>query len=134
MAASPRMSFGSASCSARLAERWPLLKDVCSEIRVRIERLRSLPPEQLLTLAEEDSEERRIRNRTVRFTTYRTSVGEDGTLVVVQAFFSTLFRANYIPLGRGAGVFSGRITVDGLLLTADGHIVQASDELLWSFR
>jgi hypothetical protein len=111
-----------------------MLKDVCSEVRARVGHLRSLPPDRLVALAEEETEEMAIRNRTVRFTTYRTSVGEGGTLFVVQAFFSTLFRANYIPLGFGAGVFSGRITVDGLLLTPDGRVVQAPDELLSAFR
>jgi hypothetical protein len=134
MATIPRISFGSASCGAPVARRWPLLRDVCAEVKARIEHLRSLPPNQLEALADEDTEERAIRNRIVRFTTYRTSVGQGETLVVVQAFVRTLLRANYIPLGFGAGVFSGRIVVRGLILTPNGRVAEAPDDLLWAFR
>ena len=128
------MSFGSARCGSRLAKRWPILRDVCLEINTRLKRLRSLPLEQFRALAEEHSEELTIRNKKVRFTTYRTPVDADGTLVVVQAFFPTLLRPNFIPLGRSATFFSGRMTTEGLLLTADGQMLQAADELLWQFR
>ena len=128
-----RMSFGAARCGTGLADRWPLLKAVCGEIGVRIEQLRSLSPEQIRSLSEEVSEEITIGDKKVRFTTYRQSV-DGGTLVVVQAFFRTLFRANYVPLERGAGALSGRMTVEGVLLTPDGQLVKAPDDLLWSFR
>lgn len=129
-----RMSFGSASCGTRLADRWPLLKDVCREIGVRLERLNALTPDQLRALPEEHSENVTIRDRVVRFATYRTSADGGGTLIVVQAFFRTLLRANYIPLSGGSSSFSGRMTVAGLLLTSEGQLVRAPDELLWTFR
>ena len=133
MTTQPRISLGTASCKSNLVARWPLLNEVCTQLSARLEKLRARSPTQVSALPEEESEQLLIRGKAVTFTTYRKSVGIEGTLIVVQAFFPTFLRANIISLAFFGGR-SGRVAAEGLLLTPDGRFTEAPEGHLWQFR
>ena len=74
-------------------------------------------------------EEQIVEGRRVTFATYKLGDRGAGTLVVRQALIHTWSRPTYLSIGA-----VGRLYAEGLLLTSDGNVEAASDDLMWQFR
>jgi hypothetical protein len=102
---------------------------VCGSIRERLAAWHSRLPAEATTIPNEYHEEEMVGGRHVSFGTYKVEVSERGTLIVFQALVHTWSRPTFLSIGA-----VGRMYAEGLLLTKDGNIEPASDELLWQFR
>ncbi len=124
-----RIAFG--DCSAKSASRLPpgAARQLGEAVNSRIDRLKALSREQLVGLADTDSEIDWCSGNRIVIDTYHLQPETDQHLFVVQAFRRTLKSPNWISL---RGFF--QLAVEGVLLLPDGTIADAPDELLWPFR
>jgi hypothetical protein len=124
-----RIAIGSCRCADGINSRNALVRELCSRINRRLERLRSFAPEMLAKLPPLSSEEERIEDRVVRFTTYRDNLQSGDQLIVVQGFLPSWRFPTYIG---PAGI--GHMYTEGLLLGADRRLTNPDEKLLWPFR
>jgi hypothetical protein len=122
-----RIAIGRCSCREGKVPR--SARAICTELMERIERLRALTPIQLAELPESDCEEARIDRKPVTITTYRRTLGDGRTIIVVQAFVRTLQWPTYFST---EGI--GHILAEGLILEPGGQIKEAPENLIWAFR
>ncbi|MFC7301100.1 hypothetical protein [Cognatiluteimonas weifangensis] len=124
-----RIAIGSGKCSDLSRSRNPKLRELCSRILSRVERLGALPLSALMSLPESSSELERINSQVVSFTTYREVTESGDCLLVVQGFLpSWQFPRYFGPAGIGFMV------AEGLVLNQVGTLTLAPDDLLWEFR
>ena len=117
-----RIAIGGCRCADGITSRNPLVRELCSRLAGRLERLRSLGPEMLAKLPTVLSDRERIDNRVVRFNTYRDKHESGDALIVVR-----------LPTYIGsAGV--GYMYAEGILLKADGRVTEPDEQLLWFYR
>ena len=124
-----RIAIGSCRCADGITSRNPLVRELCSRLLGRLERLRSLDPEMLARLPTLLSDRERIDGRVVRFSTYRDKLESGDALIVVQGFLRSWRLPTYIG---SAGV--GYMYAEGILLEADGRITNPDEQLLWFYR
>ena len=124
-----RIAIGSCRCADGITSRNTLVRELCSRLAGRLERLRSLGPEMLAKLPPVLTDRERINNRVVRFNTYRDKLESDDALIVVQGFLHSWRFPTYIG---SAGV--GYMYAEGILLRADGRVIEPDEQLLWFYR
>ena len=124
-----RIAIGSCRCADGITSRNPLVRELCSRLVVRLERLRSLGSERLARLPALSTDKERIEGRVVRFNTYRDKLESGDALIVVQGFLRSWRFPTYIG---SAGV--GYMYAEGILLSANGLITNPDEQLLWLFR
>jgi len=86
-------------------------------------------PADLAAVPVESFEEQIVDGLHVTFGTYKLTVKVDSTLIVCQALVRTWSRPTFFSLGA-----VGRIYAEGLVLTSDGKVEPAGDDLMWQFR
>jgi hypothetical protein len=101
----------------------------CNVIREKLANWRSRLPADVDAVPVESFEEQFIEGRHVTFGTYKVGVSAGGTLIVCQALVHTWSRPTFLSIGA-----VGRMYAEGLLLTNDGSVEPASDDLIWQFR
>ena len=124
-----RLAIGSCGCAQGSQSRNVVVRELCSRVLARLERLRSFAPQALLNLPPLSTELERIHGRTARLHTYRQNLGSEKALIVVQVFLPSWRFPNYIGSG---GV--GHLYAEGIVVTGDGGISEAENKLLWAFR
>jgi len=102
---------------------------VCDIIRQRLSNWRSRLPADVAAIPNESFDEQIVEGYHVTFGTYKQGVNTSGTLVVCQALLHTWSRPTFLSIGA-----VGRMYAEGLLVTNDGNVESASDDLMWEFR
>jgi hypothetical protein len=102
---------------------------VCKAIHATLTNWRGRLPADVAAVPTELFEEQIVEGCRVSFATYKLGDGGGTTLVVRQALVHTWSRPTYLSIGA-----VGRLYAEGLLLTADGNVEPASDDLMWQFR
>jgi hypothetical protein len=101
---------------------------VCKTVYETLAGWRRRLPADVAAVPTELFEEQIVDGYRVTFGTYKLEVGEE-TLIVCQALLHTWSRPTFLAIGN-----VGRMYAEGLLLTKDGNIEPASDNLMWQFR
>jgi len=102
---------------------------VCDIIHQRLSNWRSRLPADIAVIPTESFEEQIVEGHHVTFATYKLGVSASGTLIVCQALVHTWSRPTFLSIGA-----VGRMYAEGLLLTNDGNVESAPDDLMWQFR
>jgi hypothetical protein len=124
-----RVAIGTGKCSDLSRSRSPRLRELCSRILSRVERLGALSPSALMSLPESSFELERISSQVVSFTTYREATESGDCLLVVQGFLPSRRFPRYFGT---SGI--GFMVAEGLVLNRAGTVALAPDDLLWEFR
>src|SRR5688572_6054418 len=124
-----RVAIGSCRCADGIKSPNSMVRDLCSRIVARLERLRSLSPDVLTALPAVTSDSEHIDARVLRLNTYRETLESGDTLVVVQGFLRSWRWPTYIG---AAGV--GYMYAEGILVGVDGNVRDPDEALLWMFR
>ena len=102
---------------------------VCKAIQERLANWRSRLPADVATVPTELFEEQFVDGYRVTFGTYKLKLSAAETLVVSQALIHTWSRPTFLSIGA-----VGRMYAAGLLLTSEGKVETAQDDLIWQFR
>jgi hypothetical protein len=122
-----RIAIGRCDCEAPY--RSTVDESVCKAIHERVSDWRNRLPADVAVIPTELFEEQIVEGCRVTFGTYKVEVSGVGTLVVCQALVRTWSRPTYFSIGA-----VGRMYAVGLLVTNDGNVEPASDDLMWQFR
>jgi hypothetical protein len=122
-----RISFGDASC--RLKNYSVEEEVVCKNILSRIEKFKLLTYQQVNANATEETDVISAGNKKVKIISYMERLEDDMLLIVIQAFYPTLWKPNFISFSG-----TGRIFAEGLIFHPNGTIAEASQEVLWHYR
>jgi hypothetical protein len=122
-----RIAIGHCDCRPpyRNAVEARVCKAICETLAIWRNRLSA----DVAAVPTELFEEQIVEGRRVTFATYKLGDRGAGTLVVRQALIHTWSRPTYLSIGA-----VGRLYAEGLLLTSDGNVEAASDDLMWQFR
>jgi len=124
-----RLAIGSCRCTDGLKSSNPKVKELCSRIVTRLNRLRALPGEILITLPETSAETERIEGQVIALNTYCDRLETGDTLIVVQGFLPSWWFPKYFG---PAGI--GHMFAEGILVTQSGAITEPEEEILWYYR
>ena len=116
-------------CDCRPPYRNAVEEYACNTIQERLANWRCRLPGDIAAVPNELIENVNVEGCSVTLSTYNVGIDSRGTLVVCQAFVHTWSRPTYLSIGA-----VGRIYAEGLLLTKDGKVEAASDDLMWRFR
>jgi hypothetical protein len=122
-----RIAIGRCDCQAPY--RNAVEESVCKAIHERLTDWRNRLPADVDAVPAELFEGQIVEGCRVTFGTYKLGVSGGGTLVVCQALVHTWSRPTYLSIGA-----VGRMYAEGLLVTKDGSLEPASDDLVWQFR
>lgn len=121
-----RIAIGRCSCTPPY--RNAVEEQVCNKINDTLTSWRGRLPHDVAAFPE-DAFDVIVEKRRVTFATYKVDVGEGEILVVCQALVHTWNRPTFLSIGH-----VGRMYAEGLLLTGDGKVEAAPDNLMWQFR
>ena len=107
----------------------PQIRELCAAVLARLAELREKSVAELRSLQSFDVQMLSIGGRNAQLATYADSRPDGGLAVVVQGFMNYWGRPNYFGT-RGVG----SIYAEGLVVSADGEVGDAPDQLLWEFR
>jgi len=116
-------------CDCQRPYRSAVEESVCNTIHERLSNWRSRLPADVAAVPNESFEEQIVEGYRVTFGTYKQRVNTGGTLIVCQALLHTWSRPTFLSIGA-----VGRMYAEGLLVTNDGNVESASDDLMWEFR
>jgi hypothetical protein len=102
---------------------------VCKAIHEKLTIWRSRLPAEAGAVPTESFEEQLVDGHRITFGTYKLGVSADETLVVFQALIHTWRKPTFLSLGT-----VGRMYAEGLLITSDGRVEVAPNDLMWQFR
>ena len=122
-----RLAIGRCDCRQPYVDR--IQRDACEALQVVLETWSRRLPADLGALPAERSEVLDFNGRQITLETHKQVLTGGGTLVVFQVFLSTWRRPTYLSFGR-----VGRLYAEGLLISSDGSVQPAPDELMWDFR
>jgi hypothetical protein len=122
-----RLAIG--PCGCRPPYRGRIRRIACQFITARLELWKSRLPDQLSALPDEYYEQEHLEGFWVTLATHKQALPSGDTLVVAQALVHTWWWPTFVSLGA-----VGRMYAEGLLVSADGHVEAAPDDLLWSYR
>jgi hypothetical protein len=94
----------------------------------RLGHLKSLSFVQLNAFPPETYEEIEYEGRYINIVIYKENVGSDSVLMIVQMFYSTWWKPNYLSLN-----FVGKMYVEGVLVNQLGDKKNAHNELLFRY-
>lgn len=123
-----RISFGVASCK-NYKNSCEIETKICREIINKIEKLKLLNIEQLLNFKDEEIEVKKIDKKKITFTLYKSPHPNEKAIIVTQAFYTTWLSPNYISFTN-----IGKIFAEGIVITTDGTMRDATDNELWDYR
>ncbi len=121
-----RIAIGRCDCQPPYRD--AVEEQVCNKIHETLASWRSRLPHDVAAFPE-DAFDVWVDGRRVTFATYKLDVGGGETLVVCQALVHTWSRPTFLAIGN-----IGRMYAEGLLLTLDGNVASAPDNLMWQFR
>jgi hypothetical protein len=98
---------------------------ICTRLLAGLSALEDLARENQQSLPKEWVENERIGEHDVEFAVISRDLDGDETLIVIRAFVHTLRSANYLALGA-----VGHVRADGFVVTTDGKVTEAPDEML----
>ena len=101
---------------------------MCKGIDERIQRIKSNKSEIYVSIEDGKTEVEIKNNKSIKYTYYITNINHS-TLIVVQAFVSTLKWPTYISIGA-----IGHIAAEGIIIDENGTTQEASDNDLWAYR
>jgi hypothetical protein len=116
-------------CDCQRPYRSAVEERVCDTIHERLDNWRSRLPDDVAAVPTESFEEQIVEGHHVTFGTYKQEASAGGTLIVCQALVHTWSRPTFLSIGA-----VGRMYAEGLLVTNDGNVESASDDLMWQFR
>jgi hypothetical protein len=116
-------------CDCRTPYRSSIEEHVCKTIHETLASWRSRLPDDIAAVPTESFEELSVDGHHVTLGTLKRQVSTGRSLVVCQALVHTWWRAKFFSIGA-----VGRIYAEGLLVTDDGSVEPASDDLMWQFR
>ena len=116
-------------CDCQRPYRSAVEERVCDTIHERLANWRSRLPADVAAVPTESFEEQIVEGYHVTFGTYKLGASAGGTLIVCQALLHTWSGPTFLSIGA-----VGRMYAEGLLVTSDGNVESASDDLLWQFR
>ena len=122
-----RIAIGPCSCRQPHADR--LGRTACEMIEAALSAWRLRLPVDLRAVPVESYEVHEIERRAVVFGVHKHSLADGATLVLCHVFVHTWCRPTYLSFGQ-----VGRLYADGLLVTADGLVSEAPEDLMWEFR
>jgi hypothetical protein len=116
-------------CDCRTSYRNAIDDRVCNTIQETLASWRSRLPDDIAAVPTESFEEQSIDGRHVTFGTFKLEKSPGRTLIVCQALIHTWWRPTFLSLGA-----VGRMYAEGLLVTNNGDVEPAPDDLMWKFR
>jgi hypothetical protein len=90
-----------------------------------------MPTSELMTLPPEAHDAVEILGRQAQVSVFRRAREEGGCIVAVQGFLPTWWRPTYISLDLQV---VGRLVAEGLIVSPEGAVEDAPDEVMWAFR
>jgi hypothetical protein len=122
-----RIGIGKCDCQKPYSDHLQAL--ACDAIHAQVEHWRDRLPGDLSAFPQEEFRPELVENQEVTFGRLKEVLDDGGTLVVFTALIHTWSRPTFLSLGA-----VGRVYAEGLVVSADGRITDAPDELLWAYR
>ena len=116
-------------CDCQPPYRNAVEEHVCKAIQERLANWRSRLPADVAAVPTELFEEHFVDGHRVTFGTYKLELSAAEMLVVCQALVHTWSRPTFLSIGA-----VGRMYAEGLLLTSEGRVETAPDDLIWQSR
>jgi hypothetical protein len=116
-------------CECQPPYRNAVEEQVCKAIQERLANWGSRLPADVAAVPTELFEEQFVGGYRVTFGTYKLELSAAEKLVVCQALVHTWSRPTFLSIGA-----VGRMYAEGLLLTSEGRVETAPDDLIWQFR
>ena len=122
-----RLAFG--KCSSTSLFPRLISREMVRSVLARLERVRLLTLDQISQFQDSSEEVVQLSTGSFFLTTYKKLLGDNGILIVVQGLKHTIMLPNFVSFHS-----VGHMVTEGLVFNHDGHVEQATDELLWEFR
>jgi hypothetical protein len=122
-----RIAIGQCDCKKPHGD--AIQRDACERIEAQLEAWQNSLPDDLRAVPAESSEVARVSGRPATFGISKHELPNGDTLVVIQAFVHTWSRPTHLSVGA-----VGRMYAEGLVVTRDGLVQEAPDDLMWEFR
>ena len=122
-----RLAIGRCDCTKPYRD--PVSAKACEAIDARLENWRHRLPADLAAVPAEVYEDERVEGHSITFGTHKHTLDAGATLVVFQALVHTWAQPTYLSLGS-----VGRMYAEGLVVSVDGAVTRAADEVMWPFR
>jgi len=122
-----RIAIG--QCDCKKPHRDPIQRGACERIEAQLQAWQARLPSDLGAVPAESSEVAEVAGRPATFGIYKHELPDGDTLVIFQAFIRTWSRPTHLSVGA-----IGRMYTEGLVVTRDGTVQAAPDELMWEFR
>lgn len=125
----PRIAIGSGRCADGARSGDASVRELCARLTERIAALRTQPAARLRELAPVNVEREKLGEREAVLITYRDELAGGSFLVAVQGFVPSWRFPKYFG---GAGI--GHMYAEGLVVSSEGVVSLANEQLLWQFR
>jgi hypothetical protein len=122
-----RIAIGTCSCQPPYADK--IQAAVCSAVAALLQDWRVRFPADLGEFPAEWTENRDVEGYRVTFRTEKRALPSGQTLAVFQALVHTWSRPTFLSTAA-----VGRLYAEGLLVSEDGTVLRAPDEVMWEFR
>lgn len=122
-----RIAIGNCSCAQPYADEIQRL--ACEAIQAQLREWRPRLPADLSAIPVQAFEHRRVDGLALTLGVYRGTVDGAGSLIVFQVFVHTWSKPTFLALGR-----VGRMYAEGLVVSPQGDVSSAPDEIMWEFR
>lgn len=122
-----RIAIGQCNCKKPFAD--DIQEFACGAIEAQLQAWRARLPADLASIPKEAFESREVNGHVVTLGIHRDTRDDGTSLVVFQVFVHTWKKPTFLSLGR-----VGRVYAEGLLVSAEGAVDLAPDQMLWEFR
>ena len=127
MAYGYRIAIGACDCGK--PHRDSIDREACEHIEAQRQAWLIRLPNDLPAVPSEFSEDAHVSGCRAVLSVSRYELDDGDTLIVFQAFVHTWSRPTYRAVGA-----VGRMYAEGLVVTRDGTVRAAPDDLMWEFR
>ena len=127
MAYGYRIAIG--RCDCRKPHRDSIDRDACEQIEAQRQAWQVRLPNDLAAVPAEFCEDAHLSGCRAVLGVSRHDLHDGDTLIVFQAFVHTWSRPTYLAVGA-----VGRMYAEGLIVTRDGTVRAAPDDVMWEFR
>lgn len=124
-----RIALGSCSLASAARSSNPCARALGERLAEKLAQLRTVTAAAIARFPEVSTDTEKSDGQSVLFHTHRCAMDADEVLVVLQGFYPSWNRPNYIGTD---GV--GHLIAEGLVFGPDGIIREAEDDLMWEFR
>ena len=122
-----RIAIGTCSCKG--SSRDPIQQVACGAVQASREAWRARLPADLGAVPLEQLEPVVVEGTRMTLGTYKLPLDTGQTVVAFQALVHTWSRPTYLSLGA-----VGRLYAEGLLVSPEGDVIDAPDDIMWQFR